>query len=167
MADLAEFWNGQKVIKLLDPNLLACADHEELLQQLVLSKAWIDFTQGLDIRLTNADNIGLLNKLKIKMLHFAWDDPRQDLVPYFECFNKLSVIKDHRKKGVYVLTNFSSTIDEDLYRINTLRKLGYDPFVMIYDKANAPAELRQLQRWVNNKRIFYSKNAATLEDYHR
>lgn len=34
VADLGEFWQGQKEIKLLDPNLLACADHERLLQQL-------------------------------------------------------------------------------------------------------------------------------------
>lgn len=52
VADLDEFYHGeQKEIKLLDPNILACKDHEELLQQLIRSGAWIDFTQGLDIRL--------------------------------------------------------------------------------------------------------------------
>ena len=30
VADLTEFWRGQKLIKLLDPNLLACRDHLEL-----------------------------------------------------------------------------------------------------------------------------------------
>ena len=46
VADLAEFWNGQKEIKLLDANLLACPDHERLLRQLAESHAWVDFTQG-------------------------------------------------------------------------------------------------------------------------
>ena len=32
VADLSEFWKGQKVIKLLDPNLLACKEHMSLLQ---------------------------------------------------------------------------------------------------------------------------------------
>lgn len=32
VADLSEFWRGQKYIKLLDPNLLACKDRLDLLQ---------------------------------------------------------------------------------------------------------------------------------------
>lgn len=50
VADLSEFWRGQKYIKLLDANLLACKDRETLLQQLIKSGAWVDFTQGLDAR---------------------------------------------------------------------------------------------------------------------
>ena len=34
VADLSEFWRGEDEIKLLDPNLLACPDHEALLEQL-------------------------------------------------------------------------------------------------------------------------------------
>ncbi len=165
VADLTEFWRGQKLIKLLDPNLLACRDHLELLQQLADSGAWVDFTQGLDIRLTNEDNIRLLDKLKIKMLHFAWDNPGQDLTADFERFNRLSKLKDYRKRGVYVLTNFNSTMDEDLYRIYTLRDLGYNPYVMIYDKDHAPKQIRRLQRWANNKIIFRSGSADRFEDY--
>jgi len=57
VADLFEFWRGEDEIKLLDPNLLACPDHEVLLEQLADSRALVDFTQGLDIRLTSPDNI--------------------------------------------------------------------------------------------------------------
>jgi hypothetical protein len=32
VADLSEFWHDQKEIKLLDPNLLACKEHEFLLK---------------------------------------------------------------------------------------------------------------------------------------
>ena len=38
VADLSEFWRGQKNIVLCDPNILACKDHIELLQQLADSK---------------------------------------------------------------------------------------------------------------------------------
>ena len=41
VADLSEFWNGQKNIVLCDPNILACKDWKSLLQQLIDSKAWI------------------------------------------------------------------------------------------------------------------------------
>lgn len=49
VADLAEFWRGQKKIVLNDPNILACPDHMELLQQLADSKAKVEFNQGIDI----------------------------------------------------------------------------------------------------------------------
>lgn len=79
VADLSEFWNGQKYIKLLDPNLLACDEHMKLLQQLIDSRAYVDFTQGLDIRLVNNQNVELLKKIKVSIIHFAWDNPADDL----------------------------------------------------------------------------------------
>ncbi len=154
VADLAEFWRGQKEIKLLDANLLACSEHEKLLEQLAESGAWVDFTQGLDIRLTTPDNISLLNRVKSKMLHFAWDNPKEDLTGHFERFMKLSRIKAKQRLSVYVLCNYNSTFNEDLYRIETLKALGYAPYVMTYNKPEAPPVTRQLQRWVNNRRIF-------------
>ena len=155
-ADLSEFWDGQREIKLLDANLLACPDHEALLCQLAGSGAYVDFSQGLDIRLITPDNVALLNRIKTKAVHFAWDDPSIDLTPYFRRFRELTSIRSDRRRRVYVLTNYGSTHEEDLYRVNTLRGLGFDPFVMVYDRPTAPPVTRQLQRWVNNKRIFYT-----------
>lgn len=163
VADLSDFKADRKTIKLLDPNLLACKDREKLLQQLVDSKAWIDFTQGIDIRFTDPDVISLLNKIKVKVIHFAWDNPEEDLTDKFIKYNELSKIKDSRRKRVYILTNFSSTHEQDLYRVYTLRDLGYGPYVMIYDKDSAPRETRRLARWVNNIKIF--RTCKRFEDY--
>ena len=55
---------------------------------------------------------------------------------------------------VYCLVNFGSTLEQDLERIYTLRDLNYDPYVMVYDKPNAPEYAKKLQRWCNNKIIF-------------
>lgn len=164
VADLSEFWKGQKHIELLDPNILACRDHIDLLQQLVDSKSWVNFNQGLDIRFTNEQNIALINRVKVKEIHFAWDNPKDDLRPYFEQYKRFAKHKPHGAFGaVYCLTNFGSTMEENLYRIYTLRELGYAPYVMIYDKPNAPRELRHLQRWCNNRFIF--KSCPRFEDY--
>ena len=156
VADLAEFWNGQKEIKLLDANLLACPDHEKLILQLAESRAYVDFSQGLDIRLITPDNVALLNRVRTKAIHFAWDNPDIDLTPDFRRFLELTAIKNVRKRKVYVLTNYGSTHEQDLYRVETLRGMGYDPYVMVYDRPSAPPITRQLQRWVNNKRIFHT-----------
>ena len=163
VADLAEFWNGQREIKLLDANLLACSDHEKLILQLAESRAYVDFSQGLDIRLITPDNVALLNRVRTKTVHFAWDNPDMDLTPYFRRFLELTAIKNFRKRKVYVLTNYGSTHEQDLYRVETLRGMGYDPYVMVYDRPSAPPITRQLQRWVNNKRIFHT--VPSFADY--
>lgn len=164
VADLSEFWRGQKNIVCLDPNILACREHTDLLQQLIDSKAWVDFNQGLDIRMTNEINVGLINKIKIKKIHFAWDNADDDLKPYFERYKYLSKHKPHGRFGtVYCLTNFGSTMEQNLYRIYTLRDMGFDPYVMVYDKPNAPKEIKQLQRYCNNIKIF--RTCKTFEEY--
>lgn len=162
VANVSDFWCGQDEIKVLDPNITACRDKRDLMQQYVDTKAKIDFTQGLDIRLLNQQDIEDLNKMRIGTLHFAWDNPQDDLKSKFRDF-----AKGFRRKTnigtVYCLTNFNSTLDQDLYRIYTLRDLGYDPFVMVYNKPAAPKEIRRLQRWCNNKIIF--KSTTRFEDY--
>lgn len=163
VADLSEFWDGQGEIKLMDANLLACPDHERLLGQLADSRTLVDFSQGLDIRLITPDNVALLNKVRTKTVHFAWDNPNVDLAGRFQRFSELSKIRDFRRKRVYVLTNYNSTHEQDLYRVNTLRALGYDPYVMIYERPTAPKITRHLQRWVNNKRIFHT--VKDFKDY--
>lgn len=161
VADLSEFWSGQKEIKLLDPNILACPERENLLQQLAASGAAVDFTQGLDIRLIEGVE-KLVAAVKIKRVHFAWDNPEQDLRKYFEAYRSKTELP-YWKLGVYVLVNFNSTHEQDLERVYFLRDLGYDPYIMIYEKETAPRETRLLQRWVNNRIIF--RSCPRFEDY--
>lgn len=157
VADVSDFWCGQKEIRVLDPNITACREKRDLLRQYRETGALIDFTQGLDIRLLNDDDIADLHAMRLKNVHFAWDDPADDLAEKFEWYAKVGKKNKHGRYGtVYCLTNFNSTMDENLHRIYTLRDLGYDPYVMIYNKPNAPAEVKRLQRWVNNKIIFGS-----------
>lgn len=164
VADLSEFWRGQKEINLLDANLLACKEHEKLLCQLADSGAWVNFSQGLDIRLITPDNAALLNKVRTKAIHFAWDNPDDDLTGYFSRFLSLTNIKkESRKLRVYVLCNYGTTHEQDLYRIYTLRDMGYDPYVMVYQRQDAPKITRRLQRWVNNKWLF--RSVADFNDY--
>lgn len=166
VSDLDGFWNGQKHITLLDPNILACPDRIELLNQLADSQAWIDFSQGLDIRFMTEDVARIINRMKIKTIRFAWDRRNEDEriienLTYFKGITNL----DFRRLRVYVLVNYETTIEEDLYRIYKLKELGYDPYVMIFDKENAPKQIKRLARWVNNKFIF--RVCERFEDYQK
>lgn len=168
VADLSEFWNGQKNIKLLDPNILACKENNELLRQLINSNANVDFTHGVDARLLNETNIGLINQIKLKNIHFAWDyiKDTEFVLKGLETYSKHATRKPHGHFGaVYILCNYDTTMEENLYRIYTLRDLGYDPFVMIYNKPSAPKEIKNLQRWCNNKIIF--RSCDNFSDYNK
>jgi hypothetical protein len=166
VADLKEFWKGQQKIKLLDPNLLAAKEHLDLLEQLAESKARVDFTQGVDIRLTNPTNIEKIKQINVEVLHFAWDKQQDEnlIIEKLKQFKELTGF-GYRKLKVYMLTNFDTTFEYDLYRVNKLKELGYDPYVMIYEKWKAPRNIRLLQSWVNNKIIFRSGSAETFEEY--
>ncbi len=133
VADLSELWTDQKKIVLLDQNILACKDRMDLLHQLQESGAEIEFNGGMDARFINDAIIEELRKIRVKDYHFAWDDPREDLEPNFLKI-KESGLKNPNSIGVYVLTNFWSSIEQDLHRIYTLRSMGYMPFVMIFNK---------------------------------
>lgn len=166
VADLSEFWRGQKNIVLLDPNITACKDCKELFQQLIDSGAWVDFSQGVDIRLMTDEKAEMIKQIKTKNIHFAWDryEDKEIVVPKFKMFKELTAW-DKRKLTVYVLTNFDTTIEQDLERIYTLRDLGYHPYVMIYGKEHTkPTDsVRRMQRWVNMRAVF--ERVKRFEDY--
>lgn len=166
VANLDEFWSGQKNIVLCDPNILACREWEDLLGQLAESKAWVDFNQGLDARLLTPQKIEALNRIKIKEIHFAWDRYEEGLVilPKLKMFKEMGKLKKAAHTAiVYVLCNYGTTIEQDLERIYTLRDLGYWAYVMLYDKENASKEHRRMQRWCNNRFIFAT--CKRFEDY--
>lgn len=79
VADVSDFWCGQKEIKVLDPNITACREKRELFKQYKETGAKIDFTQGLDIRMLNHYDISDINEMRIGTLHFAWDNPKENL----------------------------------------------------------------------------------------
>lgn len=169
VADLSEFWNGQKHIEILDPNILACSEWKDLLQQLVMSKARVNFNQGLDIRMMTEEKAQILSLIKVYAIHFAWDryEDENIIKPKFELFRKISPIRQ-KDLQVYVLCGDKEKkiLDGDLARIYWLRENGYAPYVMLYDKEHIPRghELRKLQRWVNNRSIFWS--TEKFEDYY-
>lgn len=166
VADLEEFWQGQKNIVICDPNILACRQWKDLLQQLIDSKALININQGMDIRLMTEAKAEMIKKVKLKIVHFAWDryEDKNIILPKLKMFKDITGI-DMRKLIVYVLCNYDTTIEQDLERIYTLREMGYLGYVMIYNKESLPKDhvLRKMERWVNNRFIFAS--CDKFEDY--
>ena len=165
VAGLSEFWRGQKKIVLCDPNILACKDHMELLHQLVESKSKVEFNQGLDIRLVNDRNLELLKQIRLDGIHFAFDrwQDKDVIEPKLRQFaEKTGFNKDRGRVMVYILCNFDTTLEQDIYRIQLCRELRFSPYPMIYDKEHADPIYKRLQRWCNN---FIFWKTERFEDY--
>lgn len=164
VADLRDFWDGQKIVRLLDDNIMSdadefCRDCEQL------SKAGVKVIwEALDARLVDDTTAAALASVKqAKSIHFAWDSHGQDeAVP-----RAIETLKRHGLKPwrlmFYVLVGFNTSKDYDLYRIYTLRDMGANPFVMPFDKHDRYQ--KDLARWCNNKWIF--KSTPRFEDYRR
>lgn len=165
VADLDEFWKGQKKIVLLDPNLLAAKESDDLLDQLLQSKARIDFSQGVDIRLMTESKAMKISQIKCDTINFAWDNYSDGnaIVPKLKMFKEITGWDRHHVQ-VYVLTNFDSTFEQDMERVLTIKAIGFAPYVMVYNKfATEPSDrCRRFQRWVNMRAIFYS---TSFENY--
>lgn len=170
VADLSEFWRGQKNIVLCDPNTLACKDWRDILQQLIDSKARVDFNQGLDIRMMTEEKAEMLAKIPVEQLHFAWDryEDKEIIQPKFKMFRQHCKVTPHNLM-VYCLVGDRErrVLETDLERIYWLRDNGYAPYVTVYNIDELPRghELRRLQRYVNNRFIFWS--VKTFEEYGR
>lgn len=167
VADLSEFWRGQKKIVLCDPNILACKDHMDLLQQLADSKAKVNFNQGLDVRLITEKNVELLKQIRLDGIHFAFDrwqdkDMIEKKLRWF--VEKTGYNKDRGRVMCYILCNFDTTLEQDIYRIQLCRELRISPYPMIYDKEHADPAYRKLQRWCSN---FIFWKVPTFEKYAR
>lgn len=93
-------------------------------------------------------------------------EDKEKILPKFKMFKELTGYS-YQQLTVYMLCNFDTTFEQDLERVYTLRDLGYNPYVMLYDKEHIPNgnRLKQLQRWVNNRIIF--RTCERSEDYQR
>lgn len=145
--DSVEWWNGLK--------------HYDIVYK---SRVFDDtYSQDMDY-VINADKIfkggtgyGLDNYLPD-----AWDNYEFDTYEKLKRFRPMFKA-DGRRLRVYVLTNFATTHEQDIERITKLRELDYDPYVMVYNKPKAPKVTRQLQRWCNNKFVFWKVDK--FDDY--
>lgn len=172
VADLSEFWNGQGNICLSDPNILACKEAPDLLQQLIKSGTKVEFDQGLDARLITPKKAELLASMNLKMPHFAMDtmealEPvKKGLKLYVDACKRLRGKWNWRDAKVFCLTNFNTTHEQDMERIKAIQECECWPYVMIYNKPSARAITRRLQRWTNSAVVYGTTNDFTEYQRH-
>lgn len=154
--------NG-KWIEVLDNNFFANPDWKKSIEYLLNTGQQVKL-HGVDIRIMTEEQAYWLDRLRLKgNIHIAWDLPALDLTQKLQEVTKY--IKAH-KLTCYVLVGYNSTIEQDMFRIDTLRRFGICPFVQPYrdyENKRKPTQYeRDLARWANNKFLYKS---CKFEDY--
>jgi len=142
--------NGN-LIEIMDNNFFANPEWKNSEKYLDQWQQPINFNSGIDVRIFESEQASFINKYKIKKVHTAWDNPKDNLLPKFK--ELIKYIKPY-KITCYVLIGYWSTPEEDYERVMKLRELGINPFVMPFDKKNNYQ--KKFARWVNMKAIFKS-----------
>ena len=154
-AEIAEFWNGQKNLILMDNNILAHEHGIKQLENIATLPTKLDCNQGMDARLVDRPIARILARIKWSNIRFACD--KQSQMVAVERAVKL-IREESGKKGRFFVYVLVQDIEDALERVEFLRHLGVDPFAQPYrDFTNnmAPSvEQKRFARWVNRKEIF-------------
>lgn len=153
VADVYNIWDGKnRDIILLDNNILALPEHFfKICSQIKKEKLRIDFNQGLDCRLMTPEIAKCLKEMRHNKYRFSWDNMSEEK-------NVLRCIKILQDAGIndviwYVLVNFDTTPEQDLYRLNLLKSLNQRCFVQRYNLQSNPF-YTVLAQWSNQHQFF-------------
>ena len=150
-----------KTVELLDNNWYADANWFFENAQWSIDNRVEIIEQGMDIRLLTEEIAKQLKRINwAGKIHFAWDNMEDEKA----VFDGIEILKnegfDIRSKiMIYVLVDFNTTIEQDIYRCEDLKELGVTAYVMPYEqiddtyplKLNLP-HVKHIERWANCKR---------------
>lgn len=153
VAGLYDIWDkDHEKIVLLDNNILAMPKHFfKVTSQIKKENLIVDFNQGLDCRLLTGLMAKELKSLRRPILRFSFDNINYEK----KVLQAISLLKKHGIERVmwYVLVGFDSTIREDLYRLNLLKKLDQRCYVQRYNYCKEKIYI-PMARWANQFNIF-------------
>ena len=160
-ADIAEFWNGQKEVILLDNNILA-SDHGIAQLEWSIGRCKMDCNQGLDARIISKSEYlqDLLGRVSwVRYIRLACDHKSQ--MPAVKATVDGIREKSGKSHSFFVYSLITDDYDDSLERLNFLRDMHrVDPFAQPYrnftETYNPPQWQRDMARWANMKATFRS-----------
>ena len=163
VADFGDLTTGRSDLILLDNNLTAAPPEQfrSVCRDATAAGVRLDFSQGLDARLLTDWHAMILRRTRtVKTIHFAFDHMRDEAAVRAAVATMQRAGWPASRLMFYVLIGYDSTPAEDMERVEIVRSLGADPFVMRYDGSD-PYQ-RRFARWVNNMAAF---NAMTWDEW--
>jgi len=158
-----EIWTNRDsdFIVLLDNDFFGNPQWRERIDEIKRHNLKVNFSQGLNIRIITDEQAKALASInfrninnKSKMVHFAWDRFNDEKLIDAGIERVIKAGVKPYQMTFYVLIGFDTTEEQDLYRVNKLKNLGCNPFVMPFNRADRYQ--KRFTRWVNHKAIFKS-----------
>lgn len=158
-----EIWTNRKsdFIVLLDNDFFGNPQWRERIDEIKRHNLKVNFSQGLNIRIITDEECKALASINFrnisntsKMVHFAWDRFNDEKLIDAGIARVLNAGIKPYQMTFYVLIGFDTTEEQDLYRVNKLKQLGCNPFVMPFNRSDYYQ--KRFARWVNHKAIFKS-----------
>ena len=154
---------SRKYICLLDDNILGYSDWKSVIDELINTKKYFVFKQGMDIRLMTDEKAAILSKCKYRGDYiFAFDDIKdRDSIE-----KKLELWRKYCKKTtkLYVFCGFEDSVQDIIStfeRIKILMKYGCLPYIMRHEnyiKNKFFGTYINLARWCNQPNFFKKKS---------
>jgi hypothetical protein len=153
-----------KHIEILDNNFFANPNYKDAINWIIKNNQRVTL-HGVDVRIMNEERSYELNKLKINgSIKIAWDNPKDDILPMIK--EMIKIIKPS-KLLCYIIIGYWSTLEEDYYRANELKKLGINVFCQPYrdfENKRVPTQReRDFAGWTNKKERFKSFDFKDFE----
>lgn len=157
---VSEFYDERfDTIHLLDNNILVDVDWFFENVSFIQDHSLKVKENGMDIRLLTPEIAEKLRELKFDgNLHFAWDRMRDEpkVLEGIQMLKEAGFDTAH-ETSFYILTNYNTTKEEDIYRCEKLRGLDTCPFVMVYEDNGKAEKWHKKLAWrVNRKTVFWS-----------
>ena len=169
---ISDLWQQRdsNFIMLLDNDFFGNPSWRDRVEEMTSNKLRISFSQGLNIRLIDKDQAEALAAVDYRsmkntrrVVHFAWDQygagTERLIMKGIELCVDAGIRPSHMM--FYILIGYNTTPEQDLYRVEKLRGLGCDPYVMPYNKEDRYQ--KNFARWVNHKALFKSVDWVDYE----
>lgn len=147
-----------KRIRILNNNTFADPFWKETFIEIVKEKLTAHFDQGFDIRLLDNEKAHWLKWIKHhKQIYFAFDDIKleKDVREGIKILIKVGIKPS--KIAFFILTGFNSNLNEDIERVEILRGMDIDCFIMPYNGGKKRLT-REYARYVNVKAVFKTRS---------
>jgi len=145
-----------KLVTLLDNNILADRTHfQKVAWQSLKYKIKVNFFQGLDYRFIDRITAKILQTMQHERLRLSFDEPKN-----YDGVDKAIFELDRvgiRQNTWFVLVGFNTSFNEDLARINFLRRRGQKVYLARFDFKRTPRNIL-LARWTQSFKYFHKLN---------
>lgn len=152
---------------LLDNDFFGNPQWRDRIEEIKAYDLRVNFSQGVNIRIIQEEQAEALASVRFsnmggtkKQAHFAWDRFKDERLIHRGIDRCVAAGIKPYQMAFFVLVGFDTTPEEDLYRVETLRSRGCDPYAMPFNRAD-PYQ-KAFCRWVNHKAIF---NTTAWESY--